>query len=153
MTIIKIISGGQTGADQGGLEAGRRLEIPTGGMAPKNFRTDSGPNPKLKDIYNLIEHESYNYPPRTIENVKNSDGTVWFGNHNSPGGHLTIKTCMKLNKPWITNPSVEDFKIWIEQNNIKILNVAGNRENSSPGIYKRVIQFLVNALTDFQKEV
>jgi hypothetical protein len=36
----KIISGGQTGADQGGLEGARLLGIQTGGTAPYNWMTD-----------------------------------------------------------------------------------------------------------------
>jgi hypothetical protein len=35
-----IISGGQTGADQGGLFAAEILKIKTGGYAPKGYRTE-----------------------------------------------------------------------------------------------------------------
>ena len=38
MMLIKIISGGQTGADMGGLRAGRALNIPTGGSAPHGWK-------------------------------------------------------------------------------------------------------------------
>ena len=44
--IIKVISGGQTGADQGGLEGAMtysilsKHKVSTGGTAPKNFRTE-----------------------------------------------------------------------------------------------------------------
>ena len=103
--IIKIISGGQTGADQAGLAAGKELNIQTGGVAPLGFRTDAGPNPALKELYNLIAHESFNYKPRTIENAKNSTGTIWFGEDSSPGGKLTLSTCKKLGKPFIINLS------------------------------------------------
>ena len=48
--IKKIISGGQTGADQIGLEVALSLGIPTGGTAPKGFITETGPNYKLRDI-------------------------------------------------------------------------------------------------------
>lgn len=43
MTLRKIISGGQTGADQGGLRAGRLLHLETGGTAPHNWMTEQGP--------------------------------------------------------------------------------------------------------------
>lgn len=39
---IKIISGGQTGADQGALQAAHSLNIPTGGYAPFNYNTELG---------------------------------------------------------------------------------------------------------------
>jgi hypothetical protein len=144
--ITKIISGAQTGADQGGLEAGRILKLETGGVAPKGFRTETGSNPTLKD-YGIIEHESPSYPPRTIENVRNSTGTVWFGNESSPGGKLTIKTCKKFGKPYTINPSKLTLIKWINWNNIRTLNVAGNRESTNKGLQEKVKNFLVMVLT------
>ncbi len=43
MMVRKIISGGQTGADRGGLLAGEALKIETGGTAPPIFMTELGP--------------------------------------------------------------------------------------------------------------
>jgi hypothetical protein len=116
-------------------------------VAPKDFRTDEGSNPALKTFYGLTEHQDFNYRPRTIENVKNSSGTIWFGNHTSPGGILTINTCKKLGKPYIINPTQESFLRWVEWNNISILNVAGNRESTNPGLYERVKNFLIMVIT------
>jgi hypothetical protein len=39
-------------------------------------------------------------------------------------------------------------RVWIEQNNIQILNVAGNSEETSPGIAKFAIEFLTRVLSD-----
>ena len=143
--IEKIISGGQTGADFGGLEAGKILGIQTGGTAPNGYRTELGSNLLLKD-FGLIEHKSSNYYYRTIENVKNSSGTIWFGNSNSPGGKLTISTCNRLRKSYSINPDIQQFIKWIKCNNIQILNVAGNRESTNPGIEQYVKEFLVNSI-------
>jgi hypothetical protein len=41
--ITKIISGGQTGADQGALYAAIGLDIPHGGWVPKGGKTEGGP--------------------------------------------------------------------------------------------------------------
>ena len=42
---------------------------------------------------------------------------------------------------------------WIADNNIGVMNVAGPRESSSPGIAKKVEAFLVKALrAEFQIE-
>ncbi len=41
------ISGGQSGADFGGLLAAKRCGIPTGGKIPKGFLTENGPKPEL----------------------------------------------------------------------------------------------------------
>ncbi len=40
--VVRIISGGQTGADRAGLEAGKLLGVATGGTAPANFLTENG---------------------------------------------------------------------------------------------------------------
>ena len=70
----KIISGGQTGGDFGGLLAGKELGLLTGGTAPKGYLTDAGPNLKLKD-YGLEEgeYDPKTYPKRTMKNVDAAD--------------------------------------------------------------------------------
>ena len=40
--IAKIISGGQTGADRGGLDAAIALNVPHGGWCPKGRRAEDG---------------------------------------------------------------------------------------------------------------
>lgn len=139
--IKKIISGGQTGADKAGLDAARDAGIVTGGTAPKGYRiclydgTD-GSDLSLKD-FGLEEASTKNYNFRTIKNVITSDGTLWVGYQDSPGGKLTINTCIKYEKPYIINPSVKNLKEWVEENNIEVLNVAGNRlSEHNPNIYK-----------------
>jgi hypothetical protein len=130
-TLTKIISGGQYGADLAGLQAAKELGIPTGGTAPKHYRVclpdgADSTNPELKD-YGLVESHSYEYRPRTIKNVVDSDGTVWFGYDKSPGGYLTISTCRKHSKPCLINPSAIDLFYWVKTKHITTLNVAGNR--------------------------
>jgi hypothetical protein len=141
----RIISGGQTGADRGALEAGRRLGYETGGTAPRGYRTNRGPDPTLKDL-GMVEDESREYPPRTIKNVRNSDGTVWFGNEKTPGGRLTLGTARREGKPLIINPGPEQLARWIAENQIGTLNVAGDREENDPGIRQRVETVLEQAL-------
>jgi len=74
----RIISGGQTGIDQLGLEVARSFSISTGGLAPKGYLTETGPAEWLRD-YGLTEHTSSKYPPRTRANIQQSDGTIrWY---------------------------------------------------------------------------
>jgi hypothetical protein len=95
-----VVSGGQTGADQAGLHAARHFNIKTGGYIPKGFRTQAGSMPSLGTKYNLIEHSSSSYPPRTKLNAQMGDVTVRLAsNFNSPGERLTIKLCNELKKP------------------------------------------------------
>ena len=74
---LKIISGGQTGADQAALFAARKCGLATGGWAPKDYLTLSGPAPWLAE-YGLVEMSSSNYVARSITNVQNSDATLAF---------------------------------------------------------------------------
>lgn len=124
--VTKIISGGQTGVDRIGLEVGKELNIETGGVAPKGYRTEKGPDTSLKE-FGLTEDTSSGYTSRTLKNLKTADGTVLFGNMKSPGSKQTINNLEKNNKPYIVNPTAKDLQKFLTDNNIKVLNVAGNR--------------------------
>lgn len=121
-----IISGGQTGVDRIGLEEAVRIGIPTGGMAPKNWWTENGSDLSLKD-FGLIESPVMGYGHRTKYNITKADGTVLFGDMSSPGSLQTIRSCIEKKKPYITNPHPWELAGWLEEHNIEILNIAGNR--------------------------
>lgn len=145
-----IISGGQTGADQGALRAAADLHIRTGGYAPLGWKTEAGPAPWLAD-YGLVEHVSCNYIVRTASNVKLADATVIFGRP-SKGSARTRDLCMGWNKPliWITanqRGEMLRFRLWLNRHKPKTLNVAGNRESVTPRIGELVQQFLTKALS------
>lgn len=151
---MKIISGGQTGADRGGLEAGRELGFETGGWVPKGWLTEIGPDPTLAD-FGCIEHISSQYPPRTKANVFSSDGTVWFGNTESPGYRCTYGAATKYqrNLRWfIENPTPQELREWVKEHNILVLNVAGNRESKNPGIRVITRQTLFESFTKVPNE-
>jgi len=141
----KIISGGQTGADLGGLVGARAVGIATGGTAPKGYRTDAGPQPEVLRAFGLVEHASSAYPPRTRCNVLDSDATVLFGRLASPGCTLTIGLCRRHRKPYLENPSAFELRRYCLVNQIAVLNVAGNRERTNPGIARRVATIIVEA--------
>ena len=145
MILKKIISGGQTGADQAGLDAGVDLGLETGGWIPKGRRTEAGPMSQDHMIlYGLKEHRDASYAPRTLENVIDSDGTALIGNISSSGSKLTINVCESRGKPFIINPTTEQLKAWLAERNIEVLNVAGNRESVNPGIGQLVYDTLVS---------
>lgn len=125
---LKIYSGGQYGTDFLALEVAKECGLETGGTAPKGFRTERGNNYNLRK-YGLVEHSSYRYEPRTEKNVVDSDATILFGNTKSPGSKQTIEFCDKHSKEYKENPTPEELVKFIKENDIKILNVAGNRES------------------------
>lgn len=148
MAVVLVISGGQTGADQGGLRGAKLAGVKTGGMMPKGFRTQEGPRPDLAAEYGLIEHPTSSaYPPRTEWNVQYADGTVLVGHMASPGCGLTIRLCIKHGKPYITNPTCESLKAWLAAHDIRVLNVAGNREHTNSGIHDRTRDLVLEALS------
>src|SRR5688500_14728345 len=101
MQLRKIISGGQTGADQAGLFVAKRFGLETGGMMPRGFKTLTGPDPVLARLYGLTEHESDSYVPRTHYNASTSHGTIRLaGNFESRGEICTLKALKDHNRPY-----------------------------------------------------
>ena len=97
--VERVISGGQTGADEAGLAVAKELGIPTGGYIPKGWLTETGPRPDLAIAYGMTEAATADYPERTRLNVLSSDGTVVFGDSRSCGSWLTAKLCQRERKP------------------------------------------------------
>ena len=157
LVLEKLVSGGQTGADQASLRAGRRLGLETGGWAPRGWRTLAGLAPWLAD-YGLAEYHSSAYAGRTAANVRDSDATVRFArDFFSPGERCTLKAINSFKRPyhdvhvdWIRlHEAVArgSFVKFLVDNKVKVLNVAGNSEETAPGIGRAVEEFLVRALS------
>ena len=81
--VKKIISGGQTGADQAALDIAIKLGISHGGWIPKGRLTENG---ILDPKYQLEEMETTNYNVRTEQNVIDSDGTLIISHGKLSGG-------------------------------------------------------------------
>lgn len=147
--IKKVISGFQTGVDIAAIRAASELGIPTGGFIPKGFKTLQGRHPEYAKLYNAIEHSSSSYKERTWDNVLSSDGTLRIAsNFNSSGEKCTLKAILAHSKPYYDinidiytksfsqSKDVVNYMVmkWIRDNKISVLNVAGNSEETSPGI-------------------
>lgn len=154
--VTKIISGGQTGIDRLGLEVGRELGIETGGTTTPGYYTEIGRDESLKD-FGVIEISpelqqgrkgKEFYLPRTEQNVINSDGTVYFATNEDSAGKLATKRFAdKHNKPFLLNPkSGEELRNWLIRNNIKTLNVAGNRGSKIGTLRDTAYKVLIDAL-------
>ncbi len=148
----RVISGGQTGADQAGLIAAHRFGIPTGGWMPKGFLTSTGPAPDLSCEFGLQEY-SGGYADRTEANVRLADGTLRFAaTFETLGEECTLKWLRHHRKPYLDidradPPPVEEIAAWIKRHYVKVLNVTGNVEPKSKraktcGITEFVIDYL-----------
>lgn len=152
----RIVSGAQTGADQGALIAAKAAGYETGGEIPLGFLTEDGPRPDLAKEFGIIESRFTGYIPRTIANVKNSDGTLRLaGNFESPGEIVTLDAIKQHNKPYLDVNvyfRLEHEKVarWIHDNKIEVLNIAGNRESKCPGIQEFTENFLTQVFERLQ---
>ncbi len=143
--IAKVISGGQTGVDRAALDVALELGLPCGGWCPRGRRAEDGP---IDLRYPLEETPWSGYPQRTEWNVRDTDGTlVLTCGPPDRGTALTIELAARHGKPCLhrdvaQKPDVQDVLTWLEENDIRSLNVAGPRQSSSPGIYARAGTFL-----------
>jgi Circularly permutated YpsA SLOG family len=143
--IQKIISGGQTGVDRAALDVGLQLGIPLGGACPKRRWAEDG---VIDTRYPLYETESSDVAVRTFLNVQNSDGTLILYRDELMGGTAqTLKNIESLHKPYLLinldDPmSPADVLRWIQDEQIQILNIAGPRESTHPGIYQLASAYL-----------
>jgi hypothetical protein len=96
----RILSGGQTGADQAGWRAAKAAGIPTGGAMPLGFLTEDGPRPDFAELYGAHQLESADYPAPTEANVRDSDGTLLFGRNDTPGALCVFKASATHQKPY-----------------------------------------------------
>jgi hypothetical protein len=147
----KVITGGQTGADQAGWRAARRAGLDAGGLMPRGFLTEDGPRPDIAREFSAAEHDSDDPAGRTVANVEAAGATVIFAAPEpGPGTRLTLDTCRRLGRPhrlvtWRPggpDATPEDIAGWVLGLSVGVLNVAGDRESTAPGIGARVEAFL-----------
>jgi hypothetical protein len=144
----KIISGGQTGADQAALDIAIKLGIPYGGWIPKGRITEMG---VLDSKYKLKEMETTNYNKRTEQNVIDSDGTLIISHGRLTGGSdYTREMALLHHRPWLhidlsktgAFQAAGKIKSWITDNKIEVLNVAGSRASKDPAIYQATVDII-----------
>ena len=136
---IKIVSGGQTGADRAGLDWAIKNGIEHGGWCPKGRRSEDGTIPSR---YQLQETPSPDYLQRTEWNVRDSEGTAIFSlGEKLTGGWLkALQVVQEQEKPWIylcaTRNDDPPKQLWkfIRDNHIRVLNVAGPRASEEPEV-------------------
>lgn len=171
MAIVKIVSGGQTGADRGGLDAAIYCRVPHGGWCPKGRKAEDG---RIPDKYHLDEMKSANYLRRTEQNVMDTDATLVFTLGRASGGSLrTLEYAHGHEKPWLhidvdemgRERAVKAVVEWLTGKDRGahdncgvlppedcVLNVAGSRESKADGIQDLVASIMVDVLRELNPE-
>jgi hypothetical protein len=151
---IKIVSGGQSGADRAGLDFAIAHGVSHGGWCPKDRKAEDGP---IHNRYELQETRSSDYAQRTEWNVRDSDGTVVFSIDPllTGGSKKTIELARKHGRPCLHLSAKTDgdkapgsLKDFIQGHGIAILNVAGPRASKEPGVAEFVKTTLMKALVN-----
>ena len=134
---MKIISGGQIGADLAALQFAKDYGFQTGGWMPRGFKNKNGDNPEFKEFYGMLETDDGGYPARTRLNVQAADVTLRFGHNFKTYGELcTARYIREFNKPHLdiyinpvdqsTKPEPSYVADWLLVYNPGVINIAGN---------------------------
>jgi len=138
---VKIISGGQTGVDRAALDIALERGIESGGWCPTGRLDESG---KIPDRYPVKELENGGFTERTLQNVKDSDGTVIIYAGKLKGGtEQTLHFCVEQPRPHelidaskvSTEKAAQLIADFVRENKIYVLNVAGPRASEWPEGY------------------
>jgi hypothetical protein len=146
--LLKIISGGQTGADRAALDFAIEQKIPHGGWCPKGRKAEDGP---IASRYRLRETPSVRYSQRTEWNVRDGDGTAVFciKPRLAGGSARTVVMATSLKKPLLRISRKKDAGFakerlvrFLLEHKIGTLNVAGPRASEEPEVYEFVREIL-----------
>ena len=141
MKALKIVSGGQTGVDRAALDFALRHGIECGGWCPAGRLDEFG---KIPNHYPVQELPHGGFTERTLQNVKDADGTLVIYSVELGGGtEQTIRSCVELQRPYqlidaskiSAEGAAELMSDFVRQNKIGILNVAGPRQSEWPEGY------------------
>ncbi len=149
---MKIISGGQTGADRAGAEAALMTGLSLGGWAPNGFQAEDGRIPE-RYAQHMIEHRG-SYAARTKENVKLADAVLVLSMHpvDSLGTKLTCRLALEYNRPCVSFNPLDGERgagfamIWIAQYKPKVLMVAGPRESKQWGLEEAGTEYMIKLI-------
>jgi hypothetical protein len=153
---VKLISGGQTGVDRAALDVAFKNGIECGGWCPAGRLDEFG---RIPDRYPVQALKVGGFTERTLQNVKDSNGTVIiYPGKLSGGTEQTVRFCQELKRPHqlvdASKVSAEDaaklIADFVCKNKIDVLNVAGPRQSEWPEGYdyaSRALDAFVKSIT------
>ena len=121
--------------DRAALDVALKHGIEFDGWCPAGRLDEFG---RIPDRYTVQELQAGGFDERTMQNVKDSDGTVIIYPGKLAGGtEQTVRFCVELQRPHqiidASKLSAEDgaklISDFVRENQIGILNVAGSRQS------------------------
>ena len=150
--MLKIVSGAQTGVDRAALDTALKNHVPCGGWCPCGRKAEDGVIPERYPVRAL---ESGGYDERTLQNVRDSDGTIiiYFGKL-SGGTENTLRYCLGDRKPYLLLDGLEVATMRAAQRVMEFksvlsggtLNFAGPRASEEPRAYPYASEVLTKFL-------
>jgi hypothetical protein len=136
LTISRLISGGEAGADRTALDWAIRHSLPHGGFCPEGRRAHDGLIPLA---YNLTELDTRSYAACSERNVIEADGTLIVTSRRGLSGSAaqTGRFCEAHKKPSIhlsmdtRNPGLV-LRAFVQEHSISVLNVSGTPHSEDP---------------------
>lgn len=136
--LLRIRSGGQTGADRAALDWALANGVPHCGWCPHGRRAEDGP---IAPRYRLCETPSDAYEERTAWNVRDSDATVVFSRGATlRGGTLyTREVAGTSGRPLLHVRSddalaLQELGAFLAEHDVRELNVAGPRASDEAAV-------------------
>ena len=155
MPKLKVVSGGQTGVDQGALAAALATGTDCGGWCPEGRLSEDGPIPPA---YPVVELPGAGYRERTLRNVLDSHGTAIIHHGELEGGtRLTRTCCVDHARPYLLidtsavtrNQAIAAIIEFVATERVHVLNVAGPRASKWPEAFATARRVLGAALRQF----
>ncbi|CAI5505939.1 unnamed protein product [Closterium sp. Naga37s-1] len=137
----RIISGGQTGADRGALMAARALGVPFGGSCPKGRRAEDGEIPR-ELAERMAELPQAEYYGGRADAAELCDEQQQQQEHSE-----SSKVCCRRWQGRMgaceerVSGVAERVCVWLEQQQARVVNVAGPRESEQPGLTRAAVCF------------
>jgi Circularly permutated YpsA SLOG family len=155
---VKIISGGQTGVDRAALDIALKRGIEAGGSCPAGRLDEFG---RIPDQYPVQELQAGGFTERTLQNVKDSDGTVVIFSGKIGGGtEQTVCFCVELRRPhelidaskFSAAAAAKLIRHFVRKNKVDILNIAGPRQSEWAEGYDYAFRALEAFLHSIEQE-
>lgn len=138
--------------DRAGLDVALKYGVECGGWCPAGRLDEFG---RIPGHYPVRELTAGSFTERTLQNVKDSDGTVIiYPGKLSGGTEQTVRFCIELQRPHqfidASKNSADDgaklISNFVQKRKIDVLNVAGPRQSEWPEGYEyafRVLEILL----------